>query len=45
MIDGFEGFEGVILRFDRDKSGAIVSVTGHYVQGHTDKSPRTEPAN
>jgi hypothetical protein len=42
VIDGFEGF---ILRFDRDQGDAIGSVTGHYVQGHTDKSPRTEPAN
>ena len=42
VIDGFEGF---ILLFDRDKSGAIVSVTGHYAQGHTDNSPRTEHAN
>ncbi|MFG0314639.1 MAG: hypothetical protein ACF8LL_10700, partial [Phycisphaerales bacterium] len=40
VIDGFEGF---ILRFDRDQGGASASVTGHYVQGHTDNSPRTEP--
>lgn len=38
VIDGFEGF---ILQFDRDASGDIVSVSGHYVQGHRDRSMRS----
>jgi hypothetical protein len=39
VIDGFDGF---ILQFDRDATGAIVSISGHYAQGHRDRSMRSE---
>lgn len=37
-----EAVDGFILEFNRDDSGSIVSVTGHYAQGHTDTSNRSD---
>ena len=40
-----EGLDGFILEFDRDPLDKIVAVSGHYAQGHTDRSVRSESAN
>ena len=35
-----EGLDGFIMRFDRDESGTITQISGHYEQGHQDVSAR-----
>jgi len=37
VIDGFDGFQ---MHFERDSSGAIEQITGHYQQGRVDYSIR-----
>lgn len=40
-----EGVDGFILEFDRNPSDNIIAVSGHYAQGHSDRSVRSDNEN